>query len=597
LAIAHRAALVIAPKPVRDRLAVHGHFLDAEGLDAEAIRTAWSRAAPGRPDQAYHLAIAAELYGRSVIAEEAAESAEGPSIYVREQLRRRVRSSDDVGALRLACAEHGNADDVLAASLLSDPPSTRRSSGARAAQGSELLRQIVHTRSLHSIADLERSEMVGRLDELSVFARSGVILRVLEVVTGGGDVAELSPAVRRVLHHADTSALIRPDQVMAFAACADLGDSWFAAIAQTAGELTARASRVVLAFRAAEHGRPVDDVILGSTLELIADRSVHPALWTSGLDYWRRLTGECWDGVRGFDMAPAAPRPQAPVGDLAEVDAAGRASLAAGNLAAALASFETVRWLCEQADDDRRTTEMAARLNAGWCVAHLDPDAWMPYVESVLAEVGPPAELHRLAAAASGLLLRARGVGVLAGHLDDCARTVGSARTKGVLDADDVAELNALIESIDATAEHPSLWASGLSSWSLITGTSWSPERSDRGVEAPVPAPLLGPRRVLSVEEISRLDGRARRALAKGRHRTAIELFGRVRAASFAADPPLVTTEYAARLNEGFSRWKAGQARDRWAPLIESILETVGPPLLAAIIRARAAEILDRRCP
>jgi hypothetical protein len=133
-------------------------------------------------------------------------------------------------------------------------------------------------------------------------------------------------------------------------------------------------------------------------------------------------------------------------------------------------------------------------------------------------------------------------------------------------------EFDEIVSSVDEKAAHQPLWTAGLDYWEKMTGSRWAP--SDKRHEPPHPEGSIE-----GDESIQESDTRARRALAEGEFETAIRLFERVRAMCLAIEPPITTTEQAARLNLAWALWKHKRPQSEWEPHILSVIEEVAPPI------------------
>ena len=582
IALADRAAVVIAPAALGERMAIGSKLLPAGACDATDVRRLLDEWTGSRPDLAYHRAITAELFGRSATAIQQAGEARGASAYLTRRLRSRLdvldedveteRDSDDATgrfAALLTGAEDGGVSPIPG-------------------RGNPLLRSMYDLQRASSLDELEALQVITDSEGVPQLRRAAALF-VLDLVAEQG--GTLSETMRRLLAFPDVAAVIRPDHLVALAATTALEDGLLELVLGRGRPLSVAAAKIIVESRRAERGERPDIEVLDELAGALSAQVRHLPLWTSGLDYWRRLTGEAWRGpTRPVSDPPVTHWRSPTVPPIEDVDRRAREALAGGSLDEALELFERVRSMCSASHDDRWTTELAARLNAGWVRATLghDRDDWVPYIESVLVASGPPADLYEVMALHATLSARARSDDLLEFRLTEFERLVSGAATG---DGATAAELDEVIATIDRAATHPSLWATSLDYWEQMAGQPWRPTEDRQPV--PPPSPKRSPGTRLSPEQISKLDRKGRWALRARMHRWAIEYFGRVRVACDSADAVLTTTELAARLNEGLARSRAGRDREEWAPLVASVIEEAGPPERAVKVRVEAARLRE----
>ena len=143
------------------------------------------------------------------------------------------------------------------------------------------------------------------------------------------------------------------------------------------------------------------------------------------------------------------------------------------------------------------------------------------------------------------------------------------------------------IAEIDAQSWHEGLWQAGLAYWDRLSTDTWQQYLPTN--EGPLPAARATGQTNL---EIAELDRTARETLASGNAVEAAELFDRVRAECLATDPPSLTTEIAARLNQAVAMHQAGQDPALPKVLVLSAIDEVRPAMDLVHLRDRRLALL-----
>lgn len=580
ISLAGRARVVIGPAGLAERYDLGKRFVDLAAVTEEAVSAAWMDGQVPGHDETHHSLLNAEAHRRRGMAQAALNKASFPSVYLRERARQRLVDNVSEEASVSACERDGDPGDVCAASLVATPGSAESSIDC-----DPILVSLAEIRRFQTLAEVVASPVVERLDDHSEPVRSALAVRLIELAS---DEESLPPDAMPLLRRTEVASVIQAGQVLSLAERSELGAPWLRAIVAARTGLPSAAARLLLARSGSDHevGSAPAEVVL----DTIAGQAVNSSLWHSGHDYWRKVTGRIWSPEASSPPSVPPPRPtELSFASVDEANAQARRLLAIHDYQGAERHLEQVRSMCSAQSPPPMATDAIARLSIGWCRAQLGQprSAWAPFIESVIREAGPPEELVPLASVAMATLRRYRDGDRLEAQLDELAAMVGSSVTDADMDA-----LGALISAVDGAAAHPGLWESGQAMWSTITGGRRLPDRSS--FETPAAharRPPVGP---FTPESVAALDAAARSAARVRRFRRAIELFGRVRIAALGADPPLSTTELAARLNEAHARWRSGAGAERSEALVASVLAVVGPPVEAAALAAEARELAER---
>lgn len=143
------------------------------------------------------------------------------------------------------------------------------------------------------------------------------------------------------------------------------------------------------------------------------------------------------------------------------------------------------------------------------------------------------------------------------------------------------------VAEIDSQSWHEGLWQAGPAYWGRLSTDAWQ-----RYLPADkAPPPVASPSGQTNLE-IAELDRTARELLASGDAARAAELFDRVRAESLATEPPSLTAEIAARLNQAVAMDQDGQDPALSKALILSAIDDVRPALDLVQLRDRRLALL-----
>lgn len=600
VSLATRAGLVVAPERIRSRLGVPDCKGLAEDSPAQTIRKRLTTLLPQSSLSGYDAALGAQVFHRADEVRKILAGETGSEIPPFRKAKLATRYGQHVNV--------SIGEDDIAAAL----ESFRRISDGQSPDLSGVLGSASELPPFVSfLVDLATAESHGevlipgdeaRIDDPSYrrawiahLGRVGPILSSLQpdqaaLVIGaisspddrGALASGLVAALPALFDRAGKSVA---DAHLMLRQLADLGGR----VASLAAELMV----IRLGVDAGETGLGprVDDLLLR-----IDDHATYPGLWVSATSYWNKMTGGHWrvgpgrtpQSERADDVPDSAER----YNSLEAINHQAQEALAAEEFSTAAQLFRTVRAIALSETPVNKTQEMAARLNLGWTLwkDNQPEEDWQPLITGVLGESGPNRALISLRAlcAETADVIHSRDyqqrvlASRLAADLDDVIKADSSREVAGPT-------IEALIDEIDALATHYDLWASGLRYWKTMTGNHWDPSQSH---SAPEPTP--DDRDVRGADDISSLDHAARRALRGRRRQKAIRLFEQVRLMSMRHDPPLVSTEQAARLNIGWALWKTGAATGKWAPYITSVLAETGPTPELVDIRKRASSLMDQ---
>jgi hypothetical protein len=327
-------------------------------------------------------------------------------------------------------------------------------------------------------------------------------------------------------------------------------------------------------------GRHVDEVGIRNDIAEIDAQSWHDGLWQAGQAYWDRLSTDTWQQYLPTNEGPL-PAARA-VGqtnpEIAELDRTAREMLASGNAAEAAELFDRVRAESLATDPPSLTTEIAARLNQAVAMHQAGQDRALSkvLVLSAIDEVRPALDLVQL---------RDRRLALLAEVEVDENRSTRSAASIA-FDAKSGRPPSELVALIDDRALRPGLWRSASRYWEQATESPWAgqefqpPEPPSRSLPGPIGWQL----------RLGRLLLRARR------WRLAAWWYSHLRKSASSHQPPLVTTEQAARVNAGWALHRSGGDTAVWQQLIGSVLTEVGPEATLVTLRADlVARTIDGR--
>ncbi len=596
VSLATRAGLVVAPERVRSRLGVPDCKGLAEDSPAQTIRKRLTTLLPQSSLSAYDAALGAQVFHRTEEVRKILAGETGSEIPRFRKAKLATRYDQHV---TVSIGE----DDIAAAldslQLISDGQSS--DSAGEMGSVSKLppfVTFLVELATAESRGEVLIPGDEARIDDPSYrrawvahLGRLGPILSSLQP-----DQAEL---VIGAISSPDDRGALTPGLVAALPALFDRAGKSVADAhlmlrqsADMGSGVTSMAAELMLIRAGIDEGEAglgsrIDDLLLR-----VDDHATYTGLWVSATSYWRKMTGGHWRG--GSDRTPqlekaeGVPDTSEGYGSLEATNQQAQEALAAEEFSTAAQLFRMVRAIALAETPVNRTQEMAARLNLGWTLwkDNQPEEDWQPLVVGVLKESGPNRALITLRA------LCAETADVI--HSREFQQRVLASRLAADLDAVISADnarnialptIQALIDEIDALATHQDLWTSGLRYWRAMTGNHWVPSQSH-------PAPDLAPDAGVA-EDISSLDHAARRALRNRRRKKAILLFEQVRIMSLQHDPPLVSTEQAARLNIGWALWKTGAATEGWAAYITSVLTETGPAPELVDIRKRAFSLID----
>ena len=323
-------------------------------------------------------------------------------------------------------------------------------------------------------------------------------------------------------------------------------------------------------FRA---GRYVDEADIRNDIAEIDAESWHQGLWQAALTYWDRLSTDSW---LQFSPAGEAPRPTTRATgrtnlEIAELDRAARELLAAGDAAQAAELFDRVRAESLATDPPALTTEIAARLNQAAAMDQAGQEPTLPraLILSAIDDVRPALDLVRL---------RERRVALLAEVQADEDQSRFAATL--AYEADRGRPPSEILASIDELALHPRLWISASNYWECATQSPWTGQE----FQPPEPPSLYLPGPIRWQLRVGSLLLRARR------WRIAAWWYCHLRAKASSCQPPMVTTEQAARLNAGWALSRSGGDPAVWQQLIGSVLTEVRPETPLVALRVRLAE-------
>lgn len=590
--LAHRSALVSGPKTLKDQYNIPSErFVEINALTADRLRTAGAFLVAYQPPSRYHAVLSAESFMRYEVGRSLLENIPGISMY---------KQSRTAGRLDLAIhSDLSDSDRLLKVTEGIDLEVEKFAP--------DILRRFSALQSCESLEQVVDSELSSRFDDLTSTEQRMVVLQALARLRA--DVSPGSRAVQLLRGQIERSVLYRllsSQDVSRFSEDPLTPFAFLQNIQQYGQPLAATTAEVEFLKRLAisgklwgdeESAQELDIETLRARTEDLIDEidaaSPYPAVWKAACDYWWRMDGST-------NSKPPDPLPSPPVpgvvtisnhpllDDIGDMNRAAAEALAAGQFMVSARLYDVVRALCLLHKPEIPTTEKAARLNAGWALwkGGADRPEWAPYVVSVMYETGTPDHLRVRGTLQSVLAEFTSPDRTSQDHLRSIRMRM-SQRTG--LDSKQARKLlTGLLSEIDESAGHANLWASGLSYWREMSGGEWTGSPVD-----PPPPFVSTPESKVDLESIQRLNGRARKAMSRRRWKRAIRLFEDVRGSCRLHDPPVVTTESAARLNIGWALWKLGMPQAKWQPYITSVLQEVGPGPGFADARAEVVRALS----
>jgi len=556
LALAMRSSAVVVPADHPLVLAIDVDRL----IDIDAEGQSWSGLS-ALPDRSrYHEVLSAELFNRFEIAREQLGHLEFLGPYRRTQIAQRLSEPDDrAEPLDAQLADEG---DLRGAAL-----EAHAKGGAREYElGPEhgLIATIVGLRMVTATSELAQ-HVFARDPATPEWARRLLLTRLLNSLESDDSIdPALQADVTKLLDRLEDVSRLSVAQISTVGKLDGTLDL-LRRVSETGSTFSAMAARDELQRLDFRAGRHVDEAGIRSDIAEIDAQSWHESLWQAGPAYWDRLSTDDW--VQHLPTR-AAPLPNAQAVrltnlEIAELDRTARELLASGDARQAAELFDRVRAESLSTDPPSLTTEIAARLNqaAAMDQAGQDPALSKALVLSAIDDVRPALDLVRL---------RYRRIALLA---EVQAATIAS-------DAEHGRPPSELVASIDDLALRPALWRSASRYWERATGSPWSgqefqsPEPPNRSLPGPIGWQL----------RLGRLLLKARR------WRLAAWWYSQLRTSANTHQPPLVTTEQAARVNAGWALSRSGGDPAVWQQLIGSVLTEVAPEATIVSLRAELAK-------
>lgn len=592
-ALAQRAGLVIGVRALRDYLAIESErFVELSSVVPSDLWGLLHETPVNPPNDTLHVLLTAELFKRHATAESAFQNLTKLTTYRQTGICERISglSQAELGD------EVGGLEDPISAALLYALDPDRHPSPTDVVRRSSLpdfLSLMVGLTQASHLSDLVSHPPVASYSLLKPWTRRLILSYVIQLALDDSPSLGANSKIWELLNHPDTAELVSPDLVAWLGANEATPLGLLERLERSPRRFTALSAKLeLMKIRYAGAGW-IETSQVESALAEVDSKSWHTGLWTSGLHYWKEMTGRPW--AQEMDSPPPPVLTSAQVSSMAinEADTQARAALADHDYERAVELFEKVRALCLAQQPPTRTTELAARLNIGWAKwkAGRPESVWRPYITSVLSEVQPDTELLGLRAGLNDFLtLISTGHNADERYANELAARIWPAGSDHRREAPAIDIVESVIAEIDSRALHGALWHAGLKYWLRMTGEDWCLEPAHA-------SPAIAPRGTDHVDaaRVGDLDRRARQALRTKRRRRAAALFQRVRAACESLEPPLRSTEQAARLNLGWTYWSLRKPPEVWQPFITSVLEEVRPPPRLVEVRCQASKLLRTR--
>lgn len=597
VALAQRSSFIAAPSALASFLGLdRDRFIDLVELHEEQQRflDLLEHSAPRSRGGTADGVLAAEVFNRTELASELMDQADDLSDYTRVRIMSRLDEQPSAEALLRTCLDSGDHRGVLATLIqhpdLPLPDSLQDEIGV--ADG--VLRLLFEVSRAEEVSSLLEMPIAQDFTAASRWKQRAILSRLLDLLDDDAGVPGRHPdKMWTMLTVAGAERVFGPEHVNRLASSQKIPVGFLERVAEKGGPNAAMSARLELHRREWDAGGWVDPDMLTAVVASIDSTSWHEPLWRTALTFWQQLTGEVW-ALEGRDELPPEP-PQATrsATDTQSVDARARSHLAAGRLTEAIIDFEEVRSLALSTEPPTPTTELAARLNIGWAMWKLgrDEHEYKPYLTSVLEYVRPSLELVELRKRHVDL------IDAIVGAPDKGERIARDMRQKmeeltgqAFATQSIVGQLKAIIDQIDRRSTHPGLWHSGLAYWTRITGSRWNGSPID-----PSPPTVQVGKSPETAESVAAMERMAKRALSQRRRRRAARLFNGVRVGALRHDPPLRSTEQAARLNIGWILAGRRRPESEWRPFITSVLEETRPERPLVELRAELAGMLEAR--
>ena len=571
VALAMRSSAVAVPAGHPLVLAVNSECL----IDIDAETQSWPDVS-AQPDRSpYHEILSAELFNRFEVAREQLEHLEFLGPYRRAHTARRLSEADN--QTELLDARLADEGDFRGAAL--EAHAKGETDGYHLGPEHGLIATITGLGKVTDPRELARHTFATN-PEAPAWARRLILTQFLKVLALDDQVEPaLHQSTLRLLSLLEDVSRLSVAQVSAIGRLGGAQDL-LRRVSETGSDFSKMAARQELERFDFHAGRQVDEVGIRNDIAEIDAQSWHEGLWQAGLAYWDRLSTDTWQQYLPTNEGPLpAARATGQTNlEIAELDRTARETLASGNAVEAAELFDRVRAESLATDPPSLTTEIAARLNQAVAMHQAGQDPALPkvLVLSAIDEVRPAMDLVHL---------RDRRLALLAEVEADENRSTRFAASVA-FDAKRGRPPSELVALIDERALHPALWRSASRYWEQATESPWAgqefqpPEPPSRSLPGPIRWQL----------KLGRLLLKARR------WRLAAWWYSHLRTSASSRQPPLVTTEQAARLNAGWALHRSGGDTAVWQRLIGSVLTEIGPEAMLVTLRADlVAQTIDGR--